>query len=87
MNQGKIGDQNVEFFKRHLFFFWRNKIRPAVKKLWPVKEKKVKNILSQNKTGALSLKKASRSSTVRRNLGPTYWFAQAWHVSPVRVFR
>ena len=29
----------------------------------------------------------SDAPNVRRNLGPTYWFAQAWHASPVRVFR
>ena len=34
MNLEKIGDQNEEFFKGHLFSYWQIKIGPAVKKLW-----------------------------------------------------
>ena len=38
MKSGKIGGQNVEFFKGHLFSFWQNKIDPANKKLWSLKD-------------------------------------------------
>ena len=62
MNQGKIGDQNVEFFKGHLFFFQQNKIGPAVKKLWSLKDRKGKYILLHKKFGAPSRHSASRGS-------------------------
>ena len=63
MNLGKIGDQYVEFLKGHLLSFWHKKIGPAVKKLWSLKDRKGENILSQIKSGMLSLQSASRGST------------------------
>ena len=49
MNQGKIGDQNVEFFKGHLFFFKQKKIGSAFKTLWLLKDGKGNYILLHKK--------------------------------------
>ena len=49
MNYGKIGGQNVEFFEGHLFFFWWNKIGPAIKRLWSVKDGKGEKYFIANK--------------------------------------
>ena len=49
MNCGKIGGQNTEFFKGHLFSFWRNKIGQAVKKLWSLKDRKGEKYFISNK--------------------------------------
>ena len=62
MNLGKIGDQTVEFFEGHLFLFWQNKIGPAVKKLWSLKDRKGKYILLQKYFGVLSRHSASSGS-------------------------
>ena len=62
MNPGKNGGQNVEFLKGHLFSFWENKIGPAIKKLWSLKDRKGKYILLHKKFGVLSRHSASRGS-------------------------
>ena len=49
MNPGKISGQNVEFFKGHLFSFWQNKIGPAIKKLWSLKDRKGEKYFIANK--------------------------------------
>ena len=38
MNWPKIGGQTEVFFKGHLFVFLRNKISPAIRKLWSFKD-------------------------------------------------
>ena len=71
MNLGKIGEQNVELFKGHLFSFYQNKIGAAVKKLWSLKDRKGKYILFQKKFGVLSRRSASRGSL---NPFPRKWW-------------
>ena len=39
MDLGKIGDQNVEFFKGRPSFFLRDQIGQTVQKLWPLKDR------------------------------------------------
>ena len=62
MNLGKIGDQTVEFFEGHLFLFWQNKIGPAVKKLWSLKDRKGKYFLLHKMFEVLSCHSASEGS-------------------------
>ena len=62
MNLGKIGDQNVDFFKGHLFSFYQNKIGAAVKKLWSLKDRKGKYLLLHKTFGVLSCHSASKGS-------------------------
>ena len=70
MNLGKIGDQNVEFFKGHLFSFWQNKIGAANKKLRSLKDRKSKYCFLRKKFWTLSLLKASWGSV---NYFPGKW--------------
>ena len=70
MNLRKIGDQNVEFFKGHLFFSKQNKIGPAVKKLWSLKDRKGKYFLMHKTFGVLSCRSASKGSVACATIYP-----------------